>query len=446
MPKTIVNCPNCRKPIQAEIHQLFDSGVDPTAKQILLSGAYNMVQCPMCGFRGNFPTPVVYHDPEKELLLSFVPHEVGLPQNEQERLIGQLITQVMNNLPQEKRKAYLFRPQSTLTMQGLVERVLEADGITREMLQAQQQKINILQRLLTVTTADVRIEIIKQEDKLIDGELFALLERLAEAAGSGGDQEAATRLGNLQKELLTYSSFGKQVTNQMKEVEAAMQSLQEVGKDLTREKLLEIVIKAPNKTRIKALVSLVRPGMDYVFFQQLSEKIDRARNDGRTRLIELRETLLDLTKEYDQQLESRLQAVRSSLEQILNEEDTEQALGKYYPVVDEFFIQVVSMVLEEAEKTNDQSKLPKLKRIVEIIQKASGPPPEMYLIEELLQAVDDEARTKILIEKKEQLTSEFMNTLTSVLLQVQDSEDKDLALKIKSLHRLVVRHSMQLNL
>ena len=53
MPKTRANCPNCRQPLIAEVSQLFDAGVDPKAKQLLLTGAYNMIQCSSCGYQGN---------------------------------------------------------------------------------------------------------------------------------------------------------------------------------------------------------------------------------------------------------------------------------------------------------------------------------------------------------------------------------------------------------
>jgi hypothetical protein len=43
MPKTRMNCPNCRQPIMADIEQLFDVAQDPTAKQRLLSGTVNCV-------------------------------------------------------------------------------------------------------------------------------------------------------------------------------------------------------------------------------------------------------------------------------------------------------------------------------------------------------------------------------------------------------------------
>ena len=87
MPRVQVSCPQCRQPITAEMEQLFDVGNDPQAKQRFLSGNVNTANCRNCGYRGPLSTPIVYHDPEKELLLTFFPPELGLPLNEQERLI-----------------------------------------------------------------------------------------------------------------------------------------------------------------------------------------------------------------------------------------------------------------------------------------------------------------------------------------------------------------------
>src|SRR5512133_3530190 len=171
MPQTRTYCPRCRQPVTADINQLFDVNVDPEAKQRILSGSFNMIHCPNCGYEGNLATPIVYHDPEKELLLTFFPPDLGLPVNEQERLVGPLIQQVVSKLPNEKRKAYLLRPQNMLTMQTLIERILEGEGITRELLQAQQQRLNLMQRLMAAPEP-TRAEIAKQEDLLIDESFF----------------------------------------------------------------------------------------------------------------------------------------------------------------------------------------------------------------------------------------------------------------------------------
>ena len=445
MPRTQVSCPNCRQPVVAEVNQLFDVNSDPSAKTRLLSGAYNLVNCPYCGYQGNLATPIVYHDPDKELLLTFVPPELGLPRNEQERLIGSMINQVISKLPQEKRKGYLLNPQSTLTMQGLVERVLEADGITREMIQAQQQRMSLLQRLASASDESVRAEIARQEEALLDGEFFGLLNRLVEVAVMGGDRESAQQLSDLQKSLLPLSSYGREIQEQTKEVEQAIKDLQALGRELTREKLLDLIINAPNETRLNALVSLTRPGLDYAFFQLLSERIDRARPEGRKRLVELRAKLLEMTQEIDRQAEAHRQQTRRLIEQIIQSGDVEAAMSQALGAVDETFIQELQHMMDEARQQGDLEKFRKLQQIVEVLQQASAPP-ELGLVEEYLDAPDEQARQVFLEANNEAITPEFMELLANISMQVQASDDKEFASHVAAANRQALRFNMQRNL
>ncbi|MGB9639769.1 MAG: CpXC domain-containing protein [Anaerolineales bacterium] len=451
MTKTVVNCPNCKRPVQADLDQVFDTNTDPSAKQRLLSGAFNIIQCPSCGYRGAIATPIVYHDPEKELLLTFFPPELGLPPNEQERVIGSLINQVMAQLPPEKRKAYLLRPKQSLTMQGLIDQVLEADGITKEMIQAGQQRLSLIQRLLMASSDEVRKEIIQQEDAQIDEDFFGLLERLAEAAMASGDNTSTQRMADLQKLLLENSSFGKKLDAQIKEVDAAVSSLKEAGKGLTREKLLDIVIAAPNDERVKALVSLARPGMDYIFFQLLSDKLEKAKGEKKEKLARLRDLLLQFTQEYDQEFNSRLEQARQRLETILAAEDVEKALVETSPVIDDIFLSVLSSTLEEAKKNNQSARLEKLSKIVAMIQQASAPPPEMEFIEKLLMAKSENEQRKLLEENQAQVTPELVNTLTALVTQFQNQEGQSqenaaLIQQLSDLFKVVLRYSMEQNL
>ena len=91
---------------------------------------------------------------------------------------------------------------------------------------------------------------------------------------------------DIQKQLLEETEFGRQLKETVSEMETAQKSLQEAGQGLTREKLLDIVLQSPSDARLKAYVSLARGGMDYQFFQLLTEKIDKASADeagGNTR-------------------------------------------------------------------------------------------------------------------------------------------------------------------
>jgi uncharacterized protein YutE (UPF0331/DUF86 family) len=446
MPKTRINCPNCRQPIMADIDQLFDVGQDPTAKQKILSGAFNLASCPNCGFKGMIATPLVYHDPGKELLFTYFPPELALPINEQERIIGPLITRVTNSLPQEKRKAYLLQPQAMLTLQTMVERILAADGITKEMIQAQQERMNLLQRLVNASDESIT-EITAKDDALFDSDFFNLLNRLIEASAVNGDQESAKKLNELQKKLLGRTSFGKQVQEQSKDVEAAIQALQSAGKSLTREKLLEMVIKAPNETQLSVLVSLGRPGMDYEFFTLLSGKIERARGDGRERLIKLRDQLLEMTQAIDKQMEERVLQSRKNLNTILKSMDIKEAMAQNLTVVDEFFVQVFNEEMEAARKAGDLEKINKLKLVEEVVDQASTPPPEVALIQEFLEAAGSESELiKKLEEHKKEITPEFMDILSSLLVRTESGEDEELKVRMNKVFGAVLRITMTENL
>ncbi len=160
MAQSRTSCPRCRQPVMADINQLFDTTTDSLAKQKMLSGQFNVIHCQTCGYEGMVATPIIYHDAEKELLLSFFPPELGLPMTEQERMMGPMLNQVMNALPQEKRKGYLLRPQTMLSMQHMVERILEGDGITKEMIADQQKKVDLIRRLMT-TPAEEREKLLE---------------------------------------------------------------------------------------------------------------------------------------------------------------------------------------------------------------------------------------------------------------------------------------------
>lgn len=450
MPKMQISCPNCRQPVVADIEQVFDVASDPAAKQRLLSGNVNMISCPNCGYQGVAPTMIVYHDPEKELLMTFVPPELGLARDEQERRLGSLINQVVTNLPQEKRKAYILQPQASLTYQGLIERILEGEGITKEMIEAQQVRLRLLQRLLAATSEETLEEIARQEDELIDMEFFGLLRNLIESSAMGGDTEASEKLVELQGKLMEFTTFGSQIKSQTEEIQAAITDLREAGEQLTREKLLELVLKAPSEARLGALVSLARPGMDYEFFKLLSERIDRARGDGRTRLLNLREQLLELTNEYDQQVKERSIQAQQLLEKVIESSDIEQSLNQVLPAVDEFFVSALDNAMETARSAGDLDKLGKYQQVADLLEQYSQKPAEIQLIEEMLAVPDGENRNQVwremLEENHEIVTPEFTSTIASISAQAQSQDNDGLAQKLKDLNKQVLRYSMQRNL
>ena len=143
-----VPCPRCQGQFQAQVETVIDVKADPSAKGRMMNGAVNLATCPQCGNRVMLQLPFIYHDAEKELALIYAPMSAGQDEAARQKAIGQLTKGVMDNLPPADRKGYLLQPQEFLTLENLVKKVLEAEGITDEVIAEQQEKLELLQRLV----------------------------------------------------------------------------------------------------------------------------------------------------------------------------------------------------------------------------------------------------------------------------------------------------------
>jgi hypothetical protein len=448
--KTQISCPRCRQPVIAQIEQLFDVTSDPGAKQRLLGGISNFATCKSCGYNGPLATPIVYHDNDKELLLTYFPPELGMAVNDQEKLVGPLISQVTNRLPSEKRKAYLLQPQSFLTYQSLLERILGADGVTPEMLQAQQKRVTLVERLLGASTPEARSEIIKQESVILDAEFFSIFSRLMEGATASGQEQYIAQMDAIQKQLMAETEYGRKLAGQANEIQEAVKTLQAAGKSLDREKLLNIIIEAPNEDRLNALVSMTRPGLDYLFFQSLTERIEKMTGDERNKLESLREKLLEITHKIDQRTEEEYKHASELFNTLVNAENIEQATVEHIEEINDAFVQVLNRALQEANQKNDSALMPKLQQIVAVLQKASAPPPELALLEILLDAPDESSLNTLLEQHAEEITPELSSIIANVLARSEEQaggkpqgEDAQTIAKLQALYRAVLKFTMK---
>jgi len=424
MPQTQISCPQCRQMIAANVEQLFDVTQDPQAKQRLLGGVSNMARCPHCGYQGRLATPVVYHDNSKELLLTFFPPELNVPLNDQEKTIGPLIKKVTESLPAEKRKGYLLKPVANLSYDSMIKLILEKDGVTPDMLKAQQDRVSIIERLLQTASKESRSELIKQNTELFDEQFFALFSRLAQSAVGGAQaQQVAQGLMEIQNQLLEETEYGRQVKETVGELETATKSLQDAGQSLTREKLLDLVIDSPTDARIKAYVSLARNGMDYEFFQLLSNKIETATGEEKTKLESIREKLLDLTNEADKQIEARYKQAEQIVEAILEQDDIMKAIEQNAPNITQDVVEIANQMLRQASEKNDYARMGKLQKMIEILRQASTPP-EVEFVEHLLEAPDDTAIEQMLDANKELVNDQLLETLVGLVAQVDQAAEQ----------------------
>jgi hypothetical protein len=436
-----ISCPQCKNTIQAVLEQIIDPAQDPSSKARLLSGSLNLIHCPVCGYSGQIAVPLVYHDAEKELLLTHIPMGLSLKQEEQERAVGQLINRVMETLPPEARKGYLLRPQTMLTMQSLIEKILEADGITHEEIEEQRARLRLFDDLLRTPSDDLK-RFAGEHDAEMDEAFFQLASLSLRSTPHEEARKAATaRL----EEVLPFTSYGAQLKAKQEALRTIIEALRKVGEPLTREKLLEIAISNPGKDHLEALASLVRPALDYTFFQMLSERIDAAKDEEGKRLTDIRQQLLEITQEIDRLQELRAAQAVELLRSLLEAEDLDAAIRSALPLIDDFFLGTLSANLHAAKENNNQETLTRLQeidsRLRAIIRESL--PPGLRLAQEVLEQ-ENVAQAEALLQKSaEHVDEDLLNALLAAAGKLEQSGDEKGLQFVKDVYRKALGISMR---
>jgi hypothetical protein len=319
------------------------------------------------------------------------------------------------------------------------------------MLKEQQDRVQVIERLLQASSKDVRSELIKQNINLFDEQFFALFSRLAQSAASSGQEPVARAMVDLQNQLLEETEFGRGLKESVGELEAATKALQDAGQGLTREKLLDIVLESPGDARLRAYATIARGGMDYQFFQMLSERIDKASGEEKARLESIREKLLDFTNEIDRQMEARYKQAQEFVESLLAQDDVVKAVRDNLNNFTQDAVEVVNQMLRQASEKNDYTRMGKLQKMVEVLREVSTPP-EVAFIEQLLDAPDDATVNQMLDANKDLINDQFMEALIGLVAQVDQAaeqgnpEAKALGEKLSKVYKTALKFSMQKNL
>lgn len=392
---------------------IIDAGQSPEAKALLLAGRLNVAVCPQCGHAGMLSAPLVYHDPEKEMLFTFVPSELGLPEVEQQRFIGDLTSRIMSALPAEQRKGYLLRPRSFLRLEGLIEAVLEADGITPEMLESQRARATLLERLLQATGEEARKIMAQENDALIDYDFFQLLTLNIELAESDGRQQIAQELLGLRQQLLRWATVGREVASRE-------EAIRELGPHVTREELLEKLIRAAlvgERAKVEAMVAFARPAIDYIFYQQLTARIEALQEAGDADQAEvltaLRNDILEMTAEIDAEIQKASEQATQVLNEILQSNDIERAVRANIGQIDDLFFNAFAMSLNAAEQAGRSEEAEKLRQLGDVLLELvrESQPPQIRLINELLGAEYPDGTEALLKENRQQIDAQLLEVM-----------------------------------
>lgn len=424
-----VTCPTCSNRFVSPVLTIIDAGENPEAKALFLTGQINVAACPQCGYAGMLSTPLVYHDAEKELLFTYVPAELALSEMEQQRIIGDLTNRVMSALPVEQRKGYLLRPRSFLRLDGMVEAILEADGITPEMLQAQRAKADLLERLVRTTSEEERRLVVQENEDQIDYEFFEILTLNIQLAQANGQEQAARQLLGLRRQLLEWTTSGRDMA-------VREEAIKELGREVTRESLLEKLVEAARageQTKIETMVTVARPAIDYAFYQLLTQRVTEAEGAGKAEEAEtlkaLRQEILNLTDEIDAQMQRATQQAAGLLQKILQSEDLEHAVRGNMAQIDELFLSVLAMNLQAAEQEGRHEDMLRLRQVSQILMELiqESQPPEIQLINQLLGADYPDGTQKLLEENRQRVDRQLLELMRLVEEDLSQNDRKEVA-------------------
>jgi hypothetical protein len=432
--QTTIKCPNCGAPQPALIEQVIDVTRDPGAKTRLLQGRLNFFQCPGCGFQGTLASPLVYHDAVRELLLTFVPPEMRLSPMDQEKILGGLTQQVVNSLPAEQRKGYLLRPQAVLTAQGLVERVLEADGVTKEMLEEQRAKSKLVRDLIEAEP-EARLSMIRGQDGRIDSDVLALLNAIARSAAAQDDKTFAEKALRAREDVYKNSTAGKRSQAQKEELEIAARDLEVLGKEFGLDALVKLVAAAPSLDRVTALAALAWQIMDYSFFQRFTENLERATGTERERLTAIRDRALEEIQRVQQSIQSEMSLTTGVLQSILQAPDLDAAIEEYLPECNDLFFAVLEANLESARRNKQEKAIQRLEEVKTKILAAleKSLPPELRFIRELLGQENDEQAERMLADRAAEITDNFVAALKATVKDLESTPQEPLAQRMKKI-------------
>ncbi|MFQ5612982.1 MAG: CpXC domain-containing protein [Anaerolineae bacterium] len=409
-----VVCPNCNAHYTAPIETIVDVGRDPALKARFLQGELNTALCPQCGAQGNLLSPIFYHDPEKELAFVFVPNALNMPNIDQQKIIGDLTNRVMKDIPAEQQKMYLFNPKTFLTLESMVKAVLEADGITQEVIDRQASKVKLIEEFLKAPDVTGLRNLAQKHGPDLDYEFFEILTTSAHAMYMDGNQDLAQALFALRQHLARWSPDGQEA---IKQIDAALG----LGQILTREDLLEQLNATESTEEFQRLVAMGRPLLDYAFFQHLTAQIEAANSKGKTeeaeQLKRLRSRILDVSADLDKQQRQAMNKASQLLTELLQAPDLEQAIRERLDQIDPIFFSFLSANIEEATRQGQTKTAEGLQQLGQMIMALleENLSPDLRLLNQLVRTPTLEAAQTLLAQNKAAITPDFMQALDELI-------------------------------
>ena len=414
---TTMTCPQCGTNFVVEVHTIIDVGQDPDLKDAFLRSRLNFARCPQCDFAGLISTPLIYHDPEHELLITYVPQELDINGDEREKLVGQLVNAVMQTVPQEERKGYFLQPRTALTYEGLVDAVYEAEGISKEALERQRKMMRLIDSLLGSVDDDKALDALVEEHRdELDYSFLLLLSSMIDAAKEGEVVGLdADRLQQLRQALL------ERVDTPMPPTAADSATVDE---------LIQLLQEAKDDQAFQSAVMLNRERLDYAFFEALTQRIESARANGEDdradQLADLRRRILDAMDRQRQAIQDLEDEAHLLVMELLDAEDTAAAVREHKDDLTDVVLTMAFRLRQAAERRGDEKRANRLDALtsamIDTIEESL--PPKQRLINQLLRTETLGESNDVLEANRGLLDDELVEEIEAYAEELATNEDE----------------------
>ena len=157
------------------------------------------------------------------------------------------------------------------------------------------------------------------------------------------------------------------------------------------------------------------------------------------RFEEIREKLLSITQIIDQAIAEERESQKALLEEILKQEDMENAVYQVVRSIDESFTALVNEELAAARKAGDFMRSGKLQQLLDIIQKLFTAPESVQRLEKMLGAETEEA-LQALIDEDPEMAGDEMKSLIKELIEEgrnQNSLTPEIMEKLEMIQKVI---------
>jgi len=426
-----VRCPNCGFEFTVPVYSILDAQDMPDEVHALITGSLNTFRCPRCGTTGMLNVPLFYHDSQHQLAFVYIPTAANLSQEQRQRIIGEMTRAIMTALPQDQPKGYLLQPREFISLENMLDAIMEARGIDKNLLEERRQKAELIDRLLSVMDDSVAFSaIVGKHRQQMDEEFYGLIRYARDVAAQLGQTAEAERLEALRQKLLPLTAWGKK--EQAYDKAIALLQLEP-----SRETLLDQLIEA-SEEEVEALVRVLRPLIDYRFFQMLTQRIEQTRKEDQEQaqsLEALRDRILVITSEIDKETQREVEKASNLLKEIVASENIDQAVERNLSRIDDVFLFVLSSQLKQAETAKLPEITERLQQVWEAIEKRTQPqlPPEIAFIDELLVLPYPDGTRAYLEAHRDQLSPEIVKLMELLAQDLQRQGENDIAQRLRAI-------------